>query len=254
MFGNWCYNIFITAIHCKFFRGIHMSSQVNPQILRDFPFFAQLSDEYLYDISLLCTMNKYNKGDTIFHEGDEGEELYLIASGVVQIYQDNLARDIILSILREGDFFGEMALLQSEKVRSASAMAIEKSSICVLKKSYFNTLVQNKPEILMHILETSLNRLRDANRLISDLTILDVRKRVARVLIRLNEQHGVKSPKGYLIDIKLTHQQLADMTGTARETITKILLELQQEQLIRIDQKKIMVTNLDKLKRIVDSF
>lgn len=101
-------------------------------------------------------------------------------------------------------------------------------------------------------METALDRLRDANKLITDLTVIDVRTRIARVLLRLTEQHGVPSDEGVLIDLKLTHQHLADMTGTARETVTKSLLGLQDEQLIRIDQRKILVCNIDRLRNILD--
>ncbi|BBI31221.1 Crp/Fnr family transcriptional regulator [Cohnella abietis] len=226
---------------------------MNPQLLRDFPFFEHLDDEYLTEIAKLCIERSYTKGETIFFEGEEGEELFLVISGVVQIYQDNHSRDVIFSIFREGDFFGEMALLQNEKVRSASARTIEKSTLCILKKRDFIPLVKSKPEILIGILETTLDRLRDANNLIMDLTILDVRTRIARLLLRLTEQHGVPSDEGVLIDVKLTHQHLADMTGTARETVTKSLLELQTDNLIRIDQKKILVCNIDKLRNILDA-
>ncbi|WP_239616404.1 Crp/Fnr family transcriptional regulator [Cohnella mopanensis] len=226
---------------------------MNPQLLRDFPLFEHLNDEHLAEISKLCSKCDYSKGESIFFEGDEGDELYLVMSGVVQIYQDNHSRDIILSIFREGDFFGEMALLQNEKVRSASARTIEKSTLCILKKRHFITLVKSRPEILIGILETTLDRLRDANKLITDLTILDVRTRIARLLLRLTEQHGVASADGTLIDLKLTHQHLADMTGTARETVTKLLLDLQNEQLIRIDQKKIIVCSMDRLRKILEA-
>jgi CRP/FNR family cyclic AMP-dependent transcriptional regulator len=226
---------------------------MNLQLLRNFPLFEQLDDEYLTEISKLCSTRKYTKGESIFLEGDEGDELYLVISGVIQIYQDNHSRDVVLSIFREGDFFGEMALLQNERVRSASARTIEKSTLCILKKRHFIPLVNSKPEILIGILGTALDRLRDANKLIMDLTIHDVRTRIARMLLRLTEQHGVPSADGILIDLKLTHQQLADMTGTARETVTKLLLELQNEQLIRNDQRKIIVCNLDGLRNILDA-
>ncbi|THF84462.1 Crp/Fnr family transcriptional regulator [Cohnella fermenti] len=226
---------------------------MNPQLLRDFPLFENLTDEHLAEIAELCGTSEYAKGESIFFEGDEGDGLYLILSGVVQIYQDNHTRDVILSIFREGDFFGEMALLQNEKVRSASARTIEKSTLCILKKHHFLALVQSRPEILIGILETALDRLRDANKLITDLTILDVRKRMARLLLRLTEQHGVPSAEGTLIDVKLTHQHLADMMGTARETVTKLLLELQNEQWIRIDRKKIIVCDMARLRATVDA-
>lgn len=218
------------------------------QFLRDFPLFEHLDDEHIEDIFNLCSERNYGKGESIFFEGDEGDALYLVISGVIQIYQNNHSRDVIFSIFREGDFFGEMALLQNERVRSASAKTIEKSTLCILKKRDFIPLVKSKPEILIGILETTLDRLRDANKQITELTILDVRTRIARMLLRIAEQYGVPSAEGILIDLKLTHQQMADMTGTARETVTKSLLELQQEQLIRIDQKKIIVCNMDTLR------
>lgn len=226
--------------------------KISPQLLRDFPLFENLDDEHLDEISNLCSKRIYIKGESIFHEGEEGDALYLVISGVIQIYQDNNSRDVILSIFREGDFFGEMALLQNERVRSASARTIEKSTLCILKKRDFIPLLKSKPEILICILETTLDRLRDANKLITGLTILDVRTRIARMLLRLTEQHGVPTTEGILIDLKLTHQHMADMTGTARETVTKSLLELQNEQLIRIDQKKILVCNIDILRNMLD--
>jgi len=222
---------------------------MNPQFLRDFPFFEHLDDEHIADISKLCSTRVYRKGENIFFEGDEGEELFLIISGVVQIYQNNNSRDVVLSIFREGDFFGEMALLQNERVRSASARTIEKSELCILKKRDFIPLIKSKPEIMIGILETTMDRLRAANKIITELAITDVRMRIARMLLRLSEQYGAPSSEGVLINMKLTHQQMADMTGTARETVTKTLLDLQQEQLIRIDQKKILVCNVDALSR-----
>lgn len=226
---------------------------MNTHFLRDFPFFEHLDDEHIAEISKLCSTRVYKKGESIFFEGDEGDELFLVISGVIQIYQNNNSRDVIFSIFREGDFFGEMALLQNERVRSASARTIEKSTLCILKKRDFIPLLKSKPEIMIGILETTLDRLRDANKLITELTILDVRTRIAHMLIRLSEQYGLPSSEGILINVKLTHQQMADMTGTARETVTKSLLELQQEQFIRIDQKKILVCNIDALRNMFDA-
>lgn len=224
---------------------------INVQFLRDIPFFEHLDEGYLSEISKLCIERVYKKGEPIFFEGEEGDELYLIVSGVVQIYRDNHSRDVIFSIFREGDFFGEMALLQNEKVRSASARTIEKSTLYILKKRDFIPLVTSRPEILIGILETTLDRLRNANKLITDLTILDARTRIARLLLRLTEQHGVPCEDGMLINLKLTHQHIADMTGTVRETVTKSLIDLQNDRLIRIDQKKIIVYEIDRLKQML---
>lgn len=224
---------------------------MDSQLLRDFPLFEHLHDEFLAEIAALCSESTYVKGEVIFREGDRGDELYFIRSGVVQVFQDNQSRDVILSVFSEGDFFGEMALLQNEKVRSTSAKTVERTTLCILKKQHFIPLVKSKPDILLSILETSLDRLRKANKLITSLTIRDVRTRLARMLLTLTEQHGVPVADGILIDLKLTHQHLADMTGTARETVTRLMLEFQDEHFIRIDQRKILVCNKTELEHIL---
>lgn len=221
------------------------------QFLRNFPFFEHLDHEELDYISSLFTERCYDKGVNIFFEGDEGNELFIIKSGVVKIYRQEYTREVILSIFRDGDFFGEMALLQNERVRSASAKTLDKSTVYALKKEDFSTLLKSNPETSQKILEAVLNRLRSANELITDLTILDARVRIARMLLRLVEQYGIQTKEGMLIDLKLTHQQMADMTGTVRETVTKSLLDLQHQGLIRIDQRKIMVCKLEDLKKVV---
>ncbi|MFT9847147.1 Crp/Fnr family transcriptional regulator [Aneurinibacillus sp. REN35] len=226
---------------------------IDVQFLRYFPFFEHLKETELAEIAPLFITRTYEKGANVFFEEEEGDELYIIKSGVVKIYRDDKAREIILAIFREGDFFGEMAVLQNERVRSASARTLEKTTLYVLKRYDFISLLNRSPGIFIKILETALDRLRKANELITDLTILDARTRIVRMILRLIENHGRKNREGVLIDLKLTHQQIADMTGTVRETVTKILLDLQNQQLIRIDKKKIIIHDVEKLTLMLDS-
>ncbi|GIP33349.1 Crp/Fnr family transcriptional regulator [Paenibacillus sp. J2TS4] len=218
--------------------------------LRDFPFFQDLEEEDLEKIAPLFIKRTYDKGVNVFLEEGEGDELYIIQSGVVKIYKVDDSREIILAIFRDGDFFGEMAVLQNEQTRSASAKTMEKTTVYVLKRRDFVALMNKSPQISIKILKTALDRLRKANEFITDLTILDARTRIARVLLRLTEKHGVRQKSGIIIDLKLTHQQIADMTGTVRETVTKIMLELQNQQMIRVDKKKISICDVAKLERL----
>lgn len=215
--------------------------------LYDFPFFQDLAEEELQKIAPLFMTRTYEKGVNIFLEEGEGDELFIIQSGVVKIYKVDDTREIILAIFREGDFFGEMAVLQNERLRSASAKTMEKTTVYVLKRHDFISFMSSRPQITIKILQTALDRLRKANELITDLTISDARTRISRVLLRLAESHGVGHQDGIFIDLKLTHQQIADMTGTVRETVTKMLLELQNQGLIRVDKKKILICDIAKL-------
>lgn len=219
------------------------------ELIRSFPYFEHLDPCDLAKMAPLFITREYDKGTTIFWEGEEGDELYLIQSGLVHIYRNDENREIILSVLSEGDFFGELALLESIQVRSASARTIEKSVLYVLKRRDFVKLLYHNPLISLKILETTLVRLRKANELIMDLTLLDARARIVRTLLRLTEQHGTQKPDGVLIAFKLTHQQLADMSGTVRETVTKVMLDLQYSELIQVEKKMILVHDPDKLKQ-----
>lgn len=219
--------------------------------LREFPFFQQLELEELNVVASLFMTRTYDKGLNVFLEDGAGDELYIIQSGVVKIYKESDAREIILAIFREGDFFGEMAVLENELRRSASAKIMEETTLYVLKRNDFISLMSNNPLISYKIMKTALERLRKANELITDLTVLDARTRIGRGLLRLIENHGVRHKNEILIDLKLTHQQIADMTGTVRETVTKIMLELQNQNLIEIDKKKIMICDIEKFKQIV---
>ncbi|MFD0715328.1 Crp/Fnr family transcriptional regulator [Paenibacillus sp. GCM10027626] len=221
--------------------------------LRDFPFFDNLDEESLGKIAKFILKRKYDKGTNIFLEEDQGDELYFIESGLVQIYRLNEAREIILSLLKEGDFFGEMAVLEDEQVRSASAKTVEKTTLYVLKRRDFDWLMSSNPDIAINILKTALTRLRRANELITDLTVHDARARIARGLLRLIEMHGVHTAEGILINMKLTHQQIADMTGTVRETVTKVMSDLQLQQIVAVEKKIILVIDLAKLKQLVDT-
>ena len=222
------------------------------RILQQFPFFEELDEDQLKKIAPLFLTREYDKGKYVFWEDEEGDELFMIKTGVVKIFRHDQTREIILAIFSDGDFFGEMAVLENEQMRSASAKTLEKSTLYVLKRSDFISLLNENPNIFMKILETALERLRQANELITDLTILNARTRLVRMLLRLCEQHGVQTKNGILIDLKLTHQQLADMTGTVRETVTKILLELQELHFIRIDKKKVLISNIEKLKSMIE--
>ncbi|MGG6310704.1 Crp/Fnr family transcriptional regulator [Paenibacillus macerans] len=218
-------------------------------LIRSFPYFEHLDKDDLAKMAPLFLTRDYDKGTTIFWEGEEGDELYLVQSGLIHVYRNDENREIILAVLSEGDFLGEMALLESIQVRSASARAIEKSVLYVLKQRDFVELLTQNPIITLNILETTLGRLRKANELIMDLTLLDARTRILRTLLRLMEQHGTPKPDGTLIAFKLTHQQLADMSGTVRETVTKVMLELQYSELIRVEKKMILVPDTDKLRQ-----
>lgn len=222
------------------------------KFLLDVPFFSELSPVELEPLTNLIIERKYKKGATIFLEGDSGDEFYIIKSGMVKIYRFDGIREVILDLFREGDYFGEMAVFQlKNKTRSASAETLEPTVLYALKRKEFLEVLESKPKLALKLLDISMNRLRKANEKIEDLTFLDARSRIIKTILDLSEDHGVSHPEGTLVNMKLTHQQLADMVGTVRETVTKVLLELQSHDYIHIEKKKILLREPLKLSALM---
>ncbi|TXK82679.1 Crp/Fnr family transcriptional regulator [Paenibacillus sp. N3.4] len=217
-------------------------------LLQHVPLFQALSEEDLLALAPLFKERKVKKGDILFLEGDAGDELFLIKSGVVKIYRLDESKEIILALFRDGDFFGEMALISAGLTRSATAESMEACILFVLSRSAFTQFMEKSPKLCLKLLETTMERLRQANEQIYDLTFLGVRSRIMKTIIRLSDQHGIASPNGLLINVKLTHQQLANMVGTVRESVTKVLQELLDDDYIQIDKKMITLKNVEAIK------
>ncbi|SDO67644.1 CRP/FNR family transcriptional regulator, anaerobic regulatory protein [Paenibacillus sp. yr247] len=218
-------------------------------LLQNVPLFQELSEKDLLGLAPLFSLNKVKKGEILFDEGDQGEELFLIESGVVKIYRLDEAKEVTLALFSEGDFFGEMALISAGLTRSATAEALEASTLYALSRSDFSQFMEKSPKLCLKLLETTMERLRKANEQIYDLTFLGVRSRIMKTILRLSEQHGTPTADGLLINLKLTHQQMANMVGTVRESVTKVLQELLDDGIIQIDKKMITLIKVDEIKR-----
>jgi CRP-like cAMP-binding protein len=176
----------------------------------------------------------YPKGSVILFEDDPGDALYLVKGGqvkVVLIGEDG--REVILSVLGEGTFFGEMALLDDEP-RSAHVIAMEDSIVLALRREDFRQRLRTSPEIAIALLRELSRRLRRADDQIGSLVLLDVNGRVAELLVRLASEEG-----GDKITRKLTHATIAQMIGSSRETVSRTMRELQDKSLVAVTRQEI---------------
>lgn len=180
----------------------------------------------------------YPKGSVILFEDDPGDALYLVASGqvkVVLIGEDG--REVILSVLGEGAFFGEMALLDDEP-RSAHVIAMEDSVVLALRREDFRARLRASPEVAIALLKELSRRLRRADDQIGSLVLLDVGGRVAELLVRLADEEG-----GDRITRKLTHATIAQMIGSSRETVSRTMRDLQDKHLVTVTRQEIVLTD-----------
>ncbi|MGD2136214.1 MAG: Crp/Fnr family transcriptional regulator [Gemmatimonadales bacterium] len=212
------------------------------QRLRQIPLFLQLDDAELARIGRAAREKSYPKGSVILFEDDPGDALYVVLTGqvkVVLIGEDG--REVILSMLKEGDFFGEMSLIDDQP-RSAHVIAVDDSNLLVLRREDFRACLEESPRIALGLLQALSRRLRRADDKIGGLVLLDVNGRVARLLIELADEHD-----GRIIPRKVTHHTIAQMIGSSRETVSRTIRDFAERGLIEVSRKDITVLDRGRL-------
>ncbi len=212
------------------------------------PIFKNLSSEELVDIIGLIVRRKYKKGELIFMQGNKLEGLYIINHGKIKIFKyTKEGKEQILYILSEGNFIGELSLLNTEEV-SYYAEAIEALDICLIKKSDFDEILKVKPQISLRILEVISQRLSKLEGLVQSLGTKDVEARIAQMLLDLKEEYGIEAADYTELTIPLTREDMANYIGVTRETISRKLSNFQEEGIIKlVGNKKILILDSNAL-------
>ena len=216
-------------------------------LLKGVDLFSELTEEQLGLLANLVVVQDFNRDETVVLEGDcSMKALYLIASGTVQVYMTGVdGRETILSFLERGDFFGEMSLIDGEP-RSASVRTVTDAQLMIIHREPFLTLIRQTPEIAMSLLSEMSKRLRKANKQIGSLSTMSVSGRVAGTLLNLMEERGMRihTDNGQMVTVihnRPTQQQLADMSGTTRETVSRICSMLVKANAIAMTGKDIVI-------------
>jgi CRP-like cAMP-binding protein len=214
---------------------------LNADLFREVPLFADLDEADLDSLLAVATRRKFPKDSVIFFEHDPGDSLFMILSGRVKvtILSDD-GREIILSVLGEKDFFGEMSLLDNEP-RSATAIAMEDTEVVILHQREFLSIVERRPRVLVLLLAVLSSRLRKANHQIGSLALLDVYGRVASVLLEMAKESGTRLKDGRICFRRPTHQEIANMIGATRETVSRMISDLHRQGYIEISGKNVII-------------
>jgi len=230
-------------------RKLDMESKL--MFLKRVPIFSGVSEESLRKIASITTERCYNKKNIVFHEGDYGDTLYIIKAGRIKIAKVSMdGREKTLTILQVGDFFGEMAIFDNLP-RSASAEAIDHEvRLLSISKSDFERLIHENPSIALMIMRDLTRRIRQVNQQVEDLAFKDVHGRVASTLYNLLQTDKARDDKQKASQLKMTHQDLANMVGSSRETVTRALNRLQDEGIISISHQQITVLTPEALAEV----
>ncbi len=215
--------------------------------------FKELPKEDLEKLSLHKGCNFHKSGQHLFHEGDYPAGLYCINRGKVKLYKTgNDGKEQITRLAKEGDVVGYRSLISGEPY-SASAAVMEDATICFIPKNAFLNLLKDSQSFNMHVMELLAQDLRKAEQRELSLAQKPVKERLAEALLMLKEFFGTEVD-GSTIKGTLTREDIANIVGTATETVIRLLSELKGRNIIELEGKKIKILNYQALLRITHVF
>ncbi|MDP4116134.1 MAG: Crp/Fnr family transcriptional regulator [Bacteroidota bacterium] len=225
-----------------------MNRDVETSFLSFVPIFSGLDEDTIDRIENLGIKQRFKKDSTILFEEESGSALFIIMEGKVKVSRvSSDGREVILTILNDSDFFGEMSILDGA-VRSASITAMEDTEIFIIQRNDFLDLLQNHPDISIALLQELTQRLRAADTKIKSLSLKDAEGKVATVILQLADDIG-KIRQGKVEIEKLPYQHdLANMAGTSRETISRTLHLFAKKGLVELEGSKLRIMNYEKFK------
>jgi len=226
-------------------------SNVATEALQKVPFFAGRSQAEIAVLADRLVLRRFDPDQVVFHLGDPAGLLYIITSGKIKISQASPeGQEAVLAILGEGDFFGELALLD-DSPRSATAETIEPTETLTLHRDDFLQYIDSNPAFARHVLHILAKRIRHLNKQVSDIFFLDLPARLARTLLLLADQHGEAVEDGVLITIALTQTDLAEMTGATRVSINKALGRFRRAGWVKVEGRHLTVLDGPGLERLI---
>jgi CRP/FNR family cyclic AMP-dependent transcriptional regulator len=200
-----------------------MATTVSTAVLKAVPLFASFPEDQLRMLTTMVTRRSASRSTTIMAGGDATDSLYIVLSGRLKVMMsDSDGKEVILSILGPGEFFGEMGLIDDEP-RSASVVTIEPCELLSISKRDFKKCLVENSEMSMAVMRGLVRRLREADRKIGSLALLDVYGRVARLLLDMAE--NVNGEK--VVTKRLPKQDIAKMIGASREMVSRVMKDLQ---------------------------
>jgi len=220
---------------------------INLEKLRKFPLFNALDQATMMELTEIISLRRYKKGMLIFVEGEIGDALYFVNSGLVKLSKTmEDGREQVLHFVKEGEIFAEVLLFDKGPF-PATAEVMEDSEIGIIQNSELEKFLFNHPKATVQILVVMSKRLRRAQQQIRDLALYSAFDRLITTLLKLAREHGQKTDQGIRINLALGQQDLANLIGSSRETVARFMGDLKKSQTIKVEKQYITILNEDKL-------
>lgn len=221
--------------------------------LKNCDLFERLSPDELATLERSALARKYPRGGLIYLPRDAGDSVLLLAAGRVKITNvTGEGKQAILTLIEPGELFGELAAIDAAD-RDEFAEAMQASTVILIPAEQMQALMQAHPDVTLGVTKLIGLRRRRIERRLKHLLFRSNRERLVHLLLELVEQYGVTDSRGVAVGIKLSHQDLASIIGSTRESVTVLLGELQLARLIKVDRRRIVVLDLDALAACVEA-
>ncbi len=208
------------------------------ELLRNLKLLANLKDGELQAVSRRINIRRYEKDDTVLVQNMPNNHIFMILSGKLKASQTTHdGKEIILSTYQAGEYLGEMSVIE-DKPASATVTAMEKSSVALLSKETFYNLLPEQKGVILGLLEVLCSRIRTSNEKIEMLSYTNASQRIKMLFLTLVEKYGTKKDNFIELEIRLTHQDIADMTGLIRETVTRIINQMIKSGDVSVSEKR----------------
>ncbi len=209
--------------------------------------FSQLSASDIADLEAQSQLRKLKKGDPVYLPTEQADGVLLIAQGRVKVcHATPDGKQSILGFLDVGEIFGELSILGNER-RDEYVEAAEKTTLVLLPKEAITAVLRKYPELVLGITKLIGVRRQRVEKRLRNLLFRSNRERVIHLIIELCEKYGRQTEAGITLEIRLSHQEMASIIGSTRETVTVVLGQLQKEELIQIARRRVVILDLQRL-------
>ncbi|OFE18777.1 Crp/Fnr family transcriptional regulator [Humibacillus sp. DSM 29435] len=218
-------------------------------VVRRAPLFKALDDEAAAALQGEMARLHMERGDVLFHEGDPGDTLYVIAEGKIKLGRTSPdGRENLVAILGPGEMFGELSLFDPGP-RTMTATAVAEAQLLVLRNESLMAVLTGRPGVATALLAALAQRLRRTNEHLADLVFTDVPGRVAKALLDLSERFGRPVEGGLMVSHDLTQEELAQLVGASRETVNKALADFATRGWLRLEARAVLLQDVERLRR-----
>jgi CRP/FNR family transcriptional regulator, nitrogen oxide reductase regulator len=226
------------------------TTDVRQHVLAHVPFFAGLTPEQIGDIDRRCRVEDFEPGQAVHHVGQPARRLFVIAAGTAKLVRPVLdGTEVLLDLMRPGDFFGALPALGTDTYTD-SVWALTPLCVLSLDGASFDKILDEHPSVARSGLRVMAQRLEQAQTHIHAMAAANSQQRIAGALVMLARRVGVRRRDGLLLDLPLARDDLASLTGTASETVSRTLAQLQRDGVINTGRRWIEITDLVELERL----